>query len=134
MEVHRQFFRYAVVGLASNGIAYVIYILLTQFGLGAKLAMSLMYCMGVLQTFVFNKRWSFRFAGAAVPAIVRYALVYALGYVINFLTLMLLVDQIGFPHQWVMAGLVIFMAFFLFVAQKFWVFRTPPTSRIGNPV
>lgn len=129
-----QFVRYAIVGLASNAIGYGLYIVLTGLGLGPKLAMSLLYCIGVVQTFVFNKKWSFRFDGAAAPAIVRYATVYAVGYCFNFLALMLLVDHVGLPHQWVMAGLVVFMAVFFFIGQKFWVFRHPPVPELGGRV
>lgn len=130
MGVQRQFFRYAIVGLASNLVGYLLYIVLTGVGIGPKLAMSVLYAVGVLQTFVFNKNWSFGFNGAATPALVRYATIYALGYVINFVILLLLVDQSGLPHQWVMAGLVVFMAVFFFAGQKFWVFRQPSNSRL----
>lgn len=123
MEVHRQFFRYAVVGLVSNAIGYVIYIVLTHLGLGPKLSMSLLYVAAVLQTFVFNKKWSFRFDGAIAPALVRYATIYALGYVINFLALMLLVDQAGLPHQLVQGAMIMVVGVALYVAQRHWVFR-----------
>lgn len=132
MTARSQFIRYVVVGLASNAVIYVAYLLLTQLGMGPKLAMSLLYGVGVLQTFVFNKKWSFRFDGAATPALVRYATVYAVGYVINFVVLMLLVDQMGLPHQWVMGVLVLFMAAFFFVAQKYWVFRQTSAPVLGN--
>lgn len=124
--------RYAIVGLASNLIGYLLYLVLTSVGLGPKLAMSVLYAVGVLQTFVFNKNWSFGFNGAATPALVRYAAIYALGYVINFVILLWLVDKSGLPHQWVMAGLVVFMAVFFFAGQKFWVFRQPGSSRLGG--
>ena len=106
----KQLVRYGIVGLASNAFGYFLYLGLTYLGLGPKLAMSLLYGVGVLQTFVFNRKWSFRFSGAATPALLRYATVYAAGYGINFLALMLLVDQMGLPHQWVMGVLVLFMA------------------------
>lgn len=122
MEVHRQIFRYAVVGLASNLISYVLYLLATWLGVGPKTAMTWLYMLGVLQTFVFNKRWSFRFDGAAAPALVRYATIYALGYVINFLALMLLVDQAGLPHQLVQGLMILCVAVMLFMAQRYWVF------------
>jgi len=122
MTARTQFIRYVLVGLASNAVIYIAYLVLTQVGMGPKLAMSLLYCVGVLQTFVFNKKWSFLFDGAATPALVRYATVYAVGYVIQFLALTMLVDQMGLPHQWVMGGLILFMALLLFIAQKFWVF------------
>lgn len=127
MAVHKQFIRYAIVGLASNAIIYALYLVLTRLGMGPKLAMSLLYCIGMLQTFVFNKKWSFRFGGAATPALVRYATVYAAGYGINFLALMLLVDQAGLPHQRVQGVMILVVAFMLFLAQRYWVF--PQVSR-----
>ena len=134
VKVHKQFIRYAVVGLASNGAIYLLYLWATSLGIGPKMAMTGLYMLGVLQTFIFNKNWSFRFAGAAAPALARYAVVYALGYVINFLVLTVLVDQAGLPHQWVMAGLVLFMALFLFAGQKFWVFRLSPVPGLRGRV
>jgi putative flippase GtrA len=125
-----QLVRYGFVGLASNLFGYLLYLGLTQLGLGPKLAMTLLYFVGVLQTFVFNKKWSFRFNGAATPALVRYATVYAVGYVVNLSVLMLLVDQMGLPHQWVQGAMIIVVAALLFLAQRYWVF--PATIR-GNP-
>ena len=125
MTPRSQLIRDLIVGLASNAVIYVGYLLLTQLGMGPKLAMSLLYGVGVLQTFVFNKNWSFRCEGAATPALVRYATVYALGYFIQFLSLALLVDRMGLPHQWVMGVLILIVAMFLFLAQKLWVFRQP---------
>lgn len=132
MRAGTQFMRYAIIGLASNGIGYGLYILLTQLGLGPKFAMSLLYIVGILQTFLFNKNWSFGFHGRIAPALFRYATIYAIGYAINFLALLLLVDQAKLPHQWVMAGLVLFMAIFFFAGQKFWVFRPNSTPGIGG--
>ena len=129
-----QIARYGVVGLASNAFGYGLYILLTYFGVGPKLAMTLLYIVGVLQTFVFNKKWSFSFSGEVAPALRRYAAVYATVYVINYFALTLLVDQAGLSHQWVMAGLVLFMALFLFLAQKFWVFRQESSVARSGPI
>ena len=122
MEVHKQFIRYAVVGLGSNIASYLLYLLATWLGLGPKTAMTWLYLLGVLQTFVFNKKWSFRFGGAAAPALVRYAAAYAIGYVVNLLALMLLVDQVGLPHQLVQGVMILVVAVMLFLAQRYWVF------------
>ena len=122
MNVTKQFIRYAIVGLASNVVLYVLYLLATWIGATPKIAMTLLYILGISQTFYFNKNWSFNFSGRTDSAFIRYALVYALGYVINYLALMVLVDQMGLPHELIMAGLIIFMAVFLFVMQKVWIF------------
>lgn len=131
MEVHTQFIRYALVGLASNAFIYVIYILLNRLGMGPKLAMSLLYCVGVLQTFVFNRKWAFRFGGAVTPALVRYFVAYAAGYAINLLALILLVDQAGMPHQVIQGLMIIVVAIMLFVAQRYWVFPQPKRSDLA---
>jgi putative flippase GtrA len=127
LAVHKQFLRYAIVGLASNTFGYLLYLVLTYLGMGPKLAMTLLYGVGVLQTFFLNQKWSFRFEGAAKPALVRYATTYALGYVVNLLALMLLVDQMGLPHQWVQGVMIVVVAVMLFLAQRYWVF--PKLSR-----
>jgi len=131
LAVHKQFVRYAVVGLASNAFGYLLYLALTHLGMGHKLAMSLLYAVGVLQTFVFNKRWSFRFDGDATPALVRYATAYALGYIINLSALLLLVDQMGLPHQWVQGVMIVLVALLLFVAQRYWVFAKHPEQVVS---
>ena len=127
MEVHKQFIRYAVVGLASNVISYLLYLLATWLGIGPKTAMTWLYMLGVLQTFFFNKSWSFRFTGTASSALVRYTTAYALGYATNLLALMLFVDQIGLPHQLVQGVMILVVALMLFLAQRYWVF--PQASR-----
>ena len=128
MEVHSQLIRFAVVGLVSNVVSYLLYLLVTWFGMGPKTAMSLLYTMGVLQTFVFNKKWSFRFDGEVAPALVRYATVYMLGYAINLLALVLLVDQAGLQHQLVQGVMILVVAAMLFMAQRYWVFPKTPRS------
>lgn len=124
IKVHKQFIRYAIVGLASNAIAYLIYIVLTRLGMGPKIAMSLLYALGVMQTFVFNKRWTFDHRGAHAAVFIRYCITYGLGYVINLMALFFLVDQQGYPHEIVQGAMIFSLAVMLFLLQKFWVFQT----------
>lgn len=133
MHIYRHFTRYAVVGFFSNAFVYAIYLALTRLGLSPTLAMSLVYCMGVLQTFYFNKAWTFQFIGTSSPALARYAVIYALGYLINVLVLIVLVERADLPHQWVMAGLILFLAVFFFLGQRFWVFRQASTGELEGP-
>lgn len=123
MGMTRQFIRYAVVGLVSNGILYLAYIVLTWFGLGHKLAMTLLYAVGVLQTFIFNKTWTFKHEGEATMSLLRYCLSYAFGYIVNLSALIFLVDMAGYPHQIIQGIMIILIAVMLFVLQKYWVFR-----------
>ena len=118
----KQFIRYALVGIGSNAVSYFVYIVVTWLGVESKMAMTWLYLLGAIQTFFFNKQWSFRFHGAPVPALARYAVVYGLGYVVNLLGLILFVDYAGMPHQAVQGTMIVMVAVLLFVAQKYWVF------------
>lgn len=127
-----QLFRYGIVGVLSNAVGYLLYLGITAAGMEHKLAMTLLYAVGVAQTFVFNRRWTFRSDGPAGSALMRYVAVYALGYAINYVVLVLLVDRLGLPHQMVMAGLFVLMAIYFFIAQKFWVFRKRADTVAGS--
>jgi putative flippase GtrA len=123
-----QFTRYSFVGLTTNLVLYLMYLFLTSVGMGYKSAMSLLYVLGVLTTFVFNRNWSFRDDGGISITLFRYLAVYLSGYVINFLVLFWLVDVRGLPHQWVQGVMIFSLAIYLFLLQKFWVFRDSKTS------
>jgi putative flippase GtrA len=122
-----QFLRYAVVGLASNLVLYLAYLGLTMLGMGPKTAMSVLYVLGVAQTFLFNRTWSFGHDGALHGAFARYVASYAFGYLLNLAVLWIAVDRMGLPHQIVQGVMIVTLAFFLFLLQKFWVF---PRRRI----
>lgn len=116
-----QGFRSGVVGLASNVLLFIFYLVLSSLGIGPKIAMTCMFLVGTLQTFFFNKRWTFGHSGASQKALVKYFVVYAVAYVINIIVLLVLVDRLGYPHQVVQGLMILFLAAFIFLLQKFWV-------------
>jgi putative flippase GtrA len=124
----RQFLRYAIVGCASNLVLYAFYLIATLLGIGPKLAMTALYSAGVLQTFLFNRRWSFRDGGPQWPALLRYCVVYASGYCMNYSILLVFVDRLTFRHQYVQGLAIFVVAVYLFAAQRIWVFRQPVGS------
>ena len=123
-----QFTRYSFVGLSTNLVLYLLYLLLTGVGMGYKTAMSLLYVLGVFTTFIFNRNWSFRDGGGIPDALFRYAAAYLSGYLINLAVLFWLVDVHSLPHQWVQGVMIFSLAVYLFLLQKFWVFRDSKTS------
>ena len=124
-----EFLRYAIVGIVSNALLFVLYLMFTSLGVGHNLAASLVYAVGVAQTFVFNRAWSFRDRGARGIAFARYVAAYAFGYVLNMIVLIALVDRAGYPHQWVQGIMILILAVILFLLQKHWVFRGKAATR-----
>jgi putative flippase GtrA len=117
-----QLLRYATVGVLSNVVLYAVYLIATALGAEPKSTMTILYGAGVLQTFLFNKRWSFRDRGPEGPALVRYCVVYASGYALNYIILAVLVDHLGFAHQYVQGVTIVLLAVYLFVLQRRWVY------------
>jgi len=122
--------RFIVVGLLSNSILYLLYLLATTLGLGHKTAMTLLYITGILQTFVFNKTWTFSHIGKVRTSFIRYLAAYGFGYLLNLAVLALFVDLLGYPHAVVQAIAILIVATQLFLLQKYWVFPGNTTTRI----
>lgn len=118
-----QFARFALVGIVSNAVLFVLYLAMTSAGVGHKVAATIAYAIGVAQTFLANRAWSFGDAGPVSTAFWRYVLVYAFGYVFNIVLLVVLVDYLELNHAIVQGAIILGLAVFFFVLQKTWVFR-----------
>jgi len=128
---HAQFLRYAAVGLTSNILLYLTYLALTRIGVGHKTAMTGLYVISVLITFLANRNWTFQHRGAAQTTLIRYLTAYAVGYLLNFVLLWLAADRMGLPHQLVQFVAIFLVAVSLFLMQKYWVFL--PSSKGSAP-
>ena len=122
MATFSQVLRYGIIGVGSNIMLYGCYLVLTWIGVGHKLAMTLLYATGVLQTFFFNKRWTFQYGGSGKKAFQRYLLAYGAGYCLNFAVLYVLVDRMSFRHEIVQGAMIVCLAALLFLLQRQWVF------------
>jgi putative flippase GtrA len=122
----RQLVRYGLVGAASNALLYGIYLLITYFGIEPKRAMTILYIVGALMGFFGHRKWTFTHQGALLGAGARYFIAHSLGYLLNFLLLLIFVDKLGYSHQWVQAIAIFVVAGFLFVVFRYFVF--PKTS------
>jgi len=118
-----QLMRYGAVGALMNGAGFLVYLAMTSAGMSPRLAMTLLYALGVAVTFAFNRRWTFRHGGAVPGSMARYIATYAIGYVFNLAALYGFSDLAGLPHQGVMFALIFVVAAIVFALQKFWVFH-----------
>jgi putative flippase GtrA len=116
--------RFIIVGLASNLLLYLFYLLVTGLGLGYKIAMTLAYVLSAAQTFAFNAFWTFEHRRIKGP-LVRYVIAYVVCYFVNISALIVFVDRVGMPHQVVQGVMILVIAAVMFLLQKFWVFASP---------
>jgi putative flippase GtrA len=117
-----EFLRFGLVGLATNGAAYSIYLLLTGFGLEPLPALAVTYIYSILQSFFLNRVWSYRNDGPAGPSFFRYCIAYVSCYVLNSFILLVLIEFFFFNHKIVQALCIALAGIGLYFVQKFWVF------------
>ena len=115
--------RYAIVGISTNLIIYAGYLTVTIVGVEPKIAMTVTYAGGAFIGFLGNRKWTFAHNGSATSAALRFVAAHTCGYLLNYSILLMFVDKFGCPHQLVQAASIVFIAAFLFLVFKFWVFR-----------
>jgi putative flippase GtrA len=132
LPIFKQFSKFAAVGIASNGLLYISYLLLTARGIGHKTAMSVLYVAGGCLTFFLNRNWTFAHRGSFGRSVVAYFLIYLSGYLVNLSVLYVLVDRFEFNHLIVQGIMVFVIAILLFFLQKTIVFKESVFD-IGQP-
>jgi putative flippase GtrA len=128
----RQLFNYAIVGVASNFAGYLVYFLITYLGATPKITMTLLYIAGAAVGFWGNRKLTFAHKGSLLGTGLRYIIVHCCGYFINLAILVVMVDKLGYAHQWIQAIAIFVVAAFLFLAFKFFVFTDIATSNKGK--
>lgn len=117
-----QLFRFGVVGVLNNLLGYLIYLLVTWLWLEPKVAVTLMYPIGVAMSYFGHARYSFGYQGRTSQALLRFVLAHLAGYGANMAMLYVFSDQLGYPHQVVQAVAIFAVAAILFVLFRVFVF------------
>ena len=115
--------RYGVLGIVSNIVLYLLYLFFTGVGFGYKTTMTTLFITGTVQSFFFNKRWTFEYQGNNKSTFAKYFLIYGIGYLANLIGLTLFVDYLNFPHEIVQGILILVVSSILFMLQSHWVFK-----------
>lgn len=119
-----------------NLLLYAAYLALVGAQVGTKSALSVAYVIGVLLSYGLNQRWSFGRRAGVHDDFLRYATVYFAGSLLNLGAVWLFVGVMCHPHHFVQAVMVLVVAAFTFVLQKYWVFRvqcSAAQTHVGQP-
>lgn len=128
----KQLLRFAAVGVASNVIGYLLYLLITHLGAAPKLAMTVLYGVGAFMGFVGNRKYTFPHQGGLMATGRRYLMTHSLGYLINLAIQFIMVDHLGYAHQLAQALGICVVAVFLFVVYKYFVFVNVDENQLDN--
>ncbi len=118
-----QFIKYSIIGILTNLIGYLGYLLFTDLGADPKVVISVMYPIGVLCGYFGNSNITFAEAKSDLLVSMKYLFIHILGYGLNLFLLYLFVDNLGYSHKIVQAVAIIIVAIFLYVSFKYFVFK-----------
>lgn len=124
----RQFYKFAVVGVANTAIDFLIYLALTRifsfFADNFVLANIISFSVAVSNSFYWNRKWTFRSVDERhVRQYMKFFIVNVAGLGINTAVLYLLVTYAGFYDvlaKVIAIGVALFWNFFV---NRMWVFR-----------
>jgi putative flippase GtrA len=123
----RQFVKYGLVGASNTVITFVTYTVLVKLGVQYLIAVVLGYCVGSLNSYIFNRHWTFQAADIAhSTAGTRFAIVQAVAIAANVALLYVFVHHLGvakIPAQAILTLPVLAVTFF---ANRWWSFARPP--------
>ena len=121
---NRDLIYYGLIGIVSNIAGYLMYLMITYFGCPPKIAMTTLYCVVAAVSFLGNRKLTFKHQGHLLGSGIRFIIAHFFGYLLNLTILIVMVDNLGYAHQWVQAVAIFIVAAFLFMALKFFVFPT----------
>lgn len=124
-KLSRQVAKYLIVGFASNAALYLLFLALISNSVPNVVALSLSYLAGTLFTFFANAKWTFSNLTRSnlLLNILKFLVLYFAGYIVSIFFFQLVTNYFGASPLFGQAATMVLCAIFLFLGQKFWVFR-----------
>jgi putative flippase GtrA len=126
--------RFGVVGLLNTvlGLA-VIFVAKAVLGMGDLAANFSGYGIGLICSFLLNRRWTFRHDSRAFAAFWRFAVAFAVAYGLNLATVFGLRDAIGLNSYLAQASGIVPYAISFYLMSAYYVFPAKPAAAPGRP-
>lgn len=119
----KSFVRYAIVGAATNLCLLIVFSLLLEIW-SPVLSSSVVYALGIMITYRFNRRWSFGSKGKHTTEAPRYVAAYLVGFLAQIGSISVL--GLVIPSVFAQAISMLLAAIFIFAVLKLYVFRSVP--------
>lgn len=124
-ENFTQLIRFALVGVMNTLVDFCVYQLLLWLGLHYAPAQVLSYSCGLLNSYFFNSRWTFRREkNYTKREFLRFLLVNLCSLALSVLLLRLCYEALGIESNLIAKGIVtVFVMLVNFIANKLFVFK-----------
>jgi putative flippase GtrA len=121
--IFRQFFKYSVVGLINTIIGLgIIFVLFNVYKVNYVFSNVIGYTFGLINSFILNKRWTFRSTNHYSREIIPFIIIFAISYFTNFLTLIVNIEVFKINPNLSQVLSVIVYSITNFLLNKKWTF------------
>lgn len=127
-ESFRSFVVFGLVGVLNTAVDVAVFTLLTWLHLPWLIAQVVAYGCGVMNSFLMNRKWTFKQQEKTSPKeLIRFILLNLLTLGLTTVCMMFLHEQMGAP-LWISKGTGTLVGLvFNFAGSRWWVFRKEPS-------
>jgi putative flippase GtrA len=119
----KQISRFVAVGILNTIIGVGSYFILLDFNIYYLLSSLIAHMIGVTNSFIWNKKWTFRTNGNILKEFLKFNTVYAVAFFVNLLLLVLFVEKFEFNPKISGVFSLGIIAMISFFGHKYWSFR-----------
>lgn len=121
-KVYLEFVSYNIVGIVNTLFGFSIIFSLMFAGLSATLSNAIGYFFGAILSYTLNKKYTFKSKEPNKTEALKFFMVLAISYGLNFVTLQILLNHINPYYAQFISAVVYTLSSFLLA--KFFVFKT----------
>lgn len=121
-SVAAQWLRFAAVGGSNTLLSWCLYTGLVQVGVHYVLASGLAFALGALNSYVLNRRWTFRSQDRRLPEALRFGAVQCVGLAVDVCLLYALVHDARIHHLIAQAVVFPVASGLTFLLSRHWAF------------
>ncbi|GIP22630.1 GtrA family protein [Paenibacillus sp. J22TS3] len=118
---------FGLVGLVNTGVDVAVFTLLTWCHLPWLVAQVAAYGCGVMNSFLMNRKWTFKQQKTSSKELIRFIILNLLTLGVTSVCMLLVHEQIGAP-LWISKGVSTLVGLvFNFAGSRWWVFQAKPS-------
>jgi putative flippase GtrA len=120
----RQAIKYAIVGVSNTAVSLcVIWVMMKALGCSDVTSNITGYIAGLLNSFIWNKQWTFKSSDAWVGSAIRFGLVFGICYVLQLGLLLYLKRHLSIDPFYNQVLAMIFYTAINFLMNKYFTFK-----------